>query len=75
MVKDMEHKIGEVITLPDGRKARVKAAKSHLLQCSDCGMWEYFLDTQRDVCHMYKCHKNEREDHTTIYYEEIKEGE
>ena len=63
----MEHKIGEIITLPDGRKAMVKAAKSHLLQCSDCVFWF------ENICMAFKCHKNEREDDTTIYYQEIKE--
>lgn len=63
----MEHKIGEIVILSDGRKAEVKAAKSHLFQCSDCVL---FLENH---CMTIKCHKNERKDHTTIYYKEIKE--
>ncbi|MCQ2219837.1 MAG: hypothetical protein MJZ12_00505 [Prevotella sp.] len=70
----MEHKIGEIVTMPDGRKARVTQAPTHHLLCSACICWEDYLTNCR--CPVdFRCHKNEREDHTTIYYEEIKEGE
>ena len=67
----MEHAIGKIVTMPDGRKARVTQAPTHLLFCSACVFWEEYLG--KGGCPAtFKCHKNEREDHTTIYYEEIK---
>lgn len=65
----IEHKIGEIITLPDGTKAEVKAAKSHLFQCSDCVL------LGNSICYDLDCDETERDDHTTIHYKEIKEYE
>lgn len=68
----MEHKIGEKVTMPDGRKARVTQAPTHLLFCTACMFWEEYLE--KGECPVdFRCHRIGREDNTTIYYEEIKE--
>lgn len=66
---NMEHKIGEIITLPDGRKAEVTATGSRLLKCSECVFW------MEPPCIEFACYKEERSDKTAIYYKEIKEDE
>lgn len=68
----MEHKIGEIITLPDGRKAEVAESVNnlcigcyyHLLNTSDC-------ISLRKNGKLGKCIL--RTDHKNIIYKEIKE--
>lgn len=61
----MEHKIGEIVTLPDGRKAKV------VEDTTGAGCTKCFLDDKD--CHQFKCRASERTDHKNIIYKEIKE--
>ena len=63
----MEHKLGEIVTLPDGRKAVVVESDG---SCHECVM------TKRGLCWNIKCIAAERVliDHKNIIYKEIKEG-
>lgn len=61
----MEHKIGEIVTLPDGRKAEVVESPCN---CKDC----IFKDERMDVCRKYECIRNHRTDHKDIIYMEVK---
>lgn len=58
----MEHKIGEIITLPDGRTAEVVEGSD----CGRCALNEY-------ICHLFVCTKKLRTDGKGIIYKEIKE--
>lgn len=60
----MEHKIGKIVTLPDGRKAKVVEGK-----CEDelCALWDKIECI--DKC----CYPNDRTDRKHIIYREIKE--
>ena len=59
----MEHAIGSIITLPDGRKAEVVEGK-----CEDetCVLWDKIECV--DKC----CYPDERADHKYIIYKEVK---
>lgn len=61
----MEHKIGEIVTLPDGRKAEV-VEDNGKYRCHRC----YFCRS----CYGRTCYHKERTDHKNIIYKEIKEG-
>ena len=58
----MEHKIGEIITFPDGRKAEVVEADRRI-GCTEC-VWIGTCPT---------CLPRERSDGKNIIYKEIKE--
>lgn len=64
----MEHAIGEIVTLPDGRKAEVMEGG----QCVSCCLFG-------DLCNYMKwdksleCSYRSRTDHKNIIYKEIKE--
>lgn len=63
----MEHRIGEIVTLPDGRKAKVVEGL-----CPECCFhmrgFEVFCYAPRE----WKCMKVDRTDHKNIIYKEIK---
>lgn len=68
----MEHKIGEIVTLPDGRKAEVVESKT----CEECavrikGMIACIKWTERGK--IGACSSVRRSDHKNIIYKEIKE--
>lgn len=63
---NMEHKIGTVITLPDGRKAKVVAGGG-VIRCTECVL------LASAICSHVRCRINERDDHKNIIYKEIKE--
>lgn len=62
----MEHAIGEIVTLPDGRKAKVVEDKK-LEQCRAC------IFGNIDRCTGRTCLGIFRTDHKNIIYKEIKE--
>lgn len=62
----MEHRIGEVITLPDGRKAKV-VEEGKWMHCSKC------IFVGERYCYTHDCLPFERTDHKNIIYKEIKE--
>lgn len=62
----MEHAIGKVVELPDGRKAEVVEDS----QYAECGQR---CDMKTEHCFLYKCTDWERTDHKSIIYKEIKE--
>ena len=62
----MENKIGDVITLPDGRKAEV--VEYHKSGCFGC-----ILDTKARLCANSACLPEERTDHKNIIYKEVKD--
>lgn len=64
----MEHKIGEIITLPDGRKAEVVEVVSGCRGCIYNPVGECWLEP-----HYGECHYLTRTDHKDIIYKEIKE--
>lgn len=65
----MDHKIGEIVTLPDGRKAEVKEAN---YGCRDCAFYPSYdccdFKAKEDACCSWAC----RNDHKNIIYKEIK---
>lgn len=61
----MEHAIGEIVTLPDGRKAEVVEGQ---LDCSGC----VFLLGTAEECFEYECLRKYRTDHKNIIYKEVK---
>lgn len=68
----MEHKIGEVVTLPDGRRAKVVEGKT----CAGCavrmeGMIACIKWAERGK--IGTCYSTGRTDHKDIVYREIKE--
>ena len=69
----MEHKIGEIITLPDGRKAEVVERMFGKYNCDDCifagvnCINAYCLGITKGCDYMI------RTDHKNIFYREIKE--
>lgn len=68
----MEHKIGEIITLPDGRKAEVVEANT----CEECavgmeGIIACIKWTERGK--IGTCYSAWRSDHKKVIYKEIKE--
>lgn len=65
MTKTMEHKIGEIVTLPDGRKAEV-VEDAICVACVECFLFN------RD-CWDFECRAPKRTDHKYIIYKEIKE--
>lgn len=64
----MEHAIGEIVTLPDGRKAKVVESDR---SCNECMMAEKRLCRYMNV----RCKSSERYliDRKNIIYKEIKE--
>lgn len=67
----MEHKIGEIITLPDGRKAEVVEDGF----CVDC-IFHKTLWVQcrcRETEYVGQCYRGLRSDHKSIAYKEVKE--
>lgn len=67
----MEHKIGEIITLPDGRKAEVVETPED--NCGKClfARAEEVLDCM-DICDL-DCAALHRTDRKNIIYKEIKD--
>lgn len=68
----MEHKIGEIVTLPDGRKAEVVESKT----CEECavgmkGIIACIKWTERGK--IGACYSARRSDRKKIIYKEIKE--
>ena len=68
----MEHAIGEIVTLPDGRKAEVvESTKSK--RYSTCHKCVWF--TSYPICPAvtlgWKCSKLDRTDHKNIIYKEV----
>lgn len=61
----MEDAIGKIVTLPDGRKARVTRHKG----CDKC---VYYKKTHNDYCYYVFCMAEERTDHNNIIYKEVK---
>lgn len=61
----MEHRIGTVVTLPDGRKAEVVKQDG---SCEGC-----ILAKDAHLCANSPCLPEERNDHKNIIYKEIKE--
>lgn len=61
----MEHAIGSIVTLPDGRKAKVVEGE----KCKDCFLHDLLVGD----CHMMECRPNHRKDNKNIIYKEIKE--
>lgn len=64
----MEHKIGEVITLPSGKKAEVVEC-NEVLSCRYC----IFCPAPYFSCQNLICMQEKRSDHKNIIYKEIKE--
>lgn len=65
----MEHKIGEIVTLPDGRKAKVVNNRKRQ-DCNGCVFITQFC------CLNYEdvfCDEFNRTDHKNIIYKEVKE--
>lgn len=71
----MEHKIGEIVTLPDGRKAEVVARDTISERCYGCMFWSVFFGCQRykDKLIYVRCSAKVRTDHKSVIYKEIKE--
>lgn len=66
----MEHKIGEIVTLPGGRKAEVVEGNS----CYGCYLHERHLCTNYYAAgYILNCIPALRTDHKNIIYKEIKE--
>lgn len=65
----MEHKIGEVITLPDSRKAEVVEAPEW--PARGCRCYECIFGENLEECKTYKCSRYDREDSKNIIYKEI----
>lgn len=65
----MEHKIGEIITLSDGKKAEVVEGL-----CENCVYHKIGYEFYCDIPRQYECMANYRTDHKNIIYKEIKEG-
>lgn len=63
----MEHKIGEIITLLDGRKAEV--VESDIATCDGCVYQETYCLNLR----LRNCGRRLRTDHKNVIYKEIKE--
>lgn len=72
----MEHKIGEIVTLPDGRKAEVVEWDGHTKRCDNCIFYKMWKAPYREEClnpDIYvKCCACERTDGKNIIYKEIK---
>lgn len=66
-----EHKIGEVVTLPDGRKAEVVEVKKDW--CTGCLFNEADEELDCSVFVGLSCTPIHRKDHKNIIYKEIKE--
>lgn len=64
----MEHKIGEIVTMQDGRKARVEEGL-----CEHCAYHKFGYDFYCDIPRKYECMAIYRTDHKSIIYKEIKE--
>lgn len=62
----MEHRIGTIVTLSDGRQAEVVEACAWC-HCNGC---KFILCAP--LCHAVKCHAVFRTDHKNIIYREIK---
>lgn len=71
---DMEHKLGEIVTLPDGRKAEVVEAtrSKRYSTCYKC-IWFASNPICPSVSQKWKCSKQGRTDGKNIIYKEIKE--
>lgn len=63
----MEHAIGSIVNLPDGRKAEVVESPCF---CSGC----VFLPVTAEECFEYECLRKYRSDHKNIIYKEIKDN-
>lgn len=64
----MEHKIGEIVTLPDGRKAKVKEG----LGCEKC-IFGTDTSCEREKHNIYGlCSSEYRRDRKQVIYKEIK---
>ena len=61
----MEHAIGTIVTLPDGRKAEVV---EEIVQDSCEGCIYKNVDCPKDYC----CNDSDRTDHKNIIYKEVK---
>lgn len=61
----MEHKIGEVIKLPDGGKAEVVEC-DWASTCADCFLY------LSEICDICSCRASQRSDHKDIIYKEVK---
>lgn len=73
----MEHKIGEIITLPDGRKAEVVEWDRQSERCEGCIFYKKWKAPYREDCLntdlSVRCSKIFRSDNKDIIYKEIKE--
>ena len=67
----MEHKIGDIVTLPNGRKAEVVEAPeipARGCRCNGC-----IFGGDLEECEPYECSYYDRTDHKNIIYKKIKE--
>lgn len=69
----MEHKIGEIVTLPDGRKAEVVEARTAMeyYYCENCAYKG--KGKSRCINELGRCEGKDRADHKNIIYKEIVE--
>lgn len=68
----MEHKIGEIVTLSDGRKAEV--AEGHCRYCTFNKGWTITCIIWRVKGFIGECFAEYRSDKKNIIYKEIKEN-
>lgn len=67
----MEHKIGEIVTLPDGRKVEVVEEKNDM--CDGCVLFDSSCVAWRIFGTLGQCDRAMRTDHKGVIYREIKE--